>query len=61
MKLSLRSGKGEIRTHGRAEPYSGFQDRRLKPLGHPSNFFIIPDYSYLNASIGLSEDALYAG
>jgi hypothetical protein len=28
-------GGGEIRTHGRL-PYNDFQDRRLQPLGHPS-------------------------
>src|SRR5258706_6031911 len=28
-------GGGRIRTHG-ALQHSGFQDRRLKPLGHPS-------------------------
>ncbi len=30
----LGGGRG-IRTPGRL-PYSGFQDRRLRPLGHPS-------------------------
>ena len=30
------SGKGEIRTHGEDWPHNGFQDRRLKPLGHLS-------------------------
>ena len=29
-------GGGGIRTHGRGLPYSDFQDRRLQPLGHPS-------------------------
>lgn len=29
-------GWGGIRTHGRF-PFAGFQDRFLKPLGHPSN------------------------
>jgi hypothetical protein len=29
-------GRGEIRTHEGAEPPAGFQDRCLKPLGHPS-------------------------
>ena len=28
-------GRGEIRTHGEF-PHGGFQDRCLKPLGHPS-------------------------
>jgi hypothetical protein len=29
-------GRGEIRTHEGAKPPAGFQDRCLKPLGHPS-------------------------
>jgi hypothetical protein len=29
-------GRGGIRTHEGAEPPAGFQDRCLKPLGHPS-------------------------
>ena len=36
-------GGSRIRTHG-AFPLSGFQDRRLQPLGHPSlNLLSIPD------------------
>jgi hypothetical protein len=33
-------GRGGIRTHEGAEPPAGFQDRCLKPLGHPSNYLI---------------------
>src|SRR3546814_13866624 len=29
-------GWGGIRTHGGGAPHAGFQDRCLKPLGHPS-------------------------
>ena len=29
-------GGGRIRTHGEGLPHNGFQDRRLKPLGHSS-------------------------
>ena len=32
----LLSGGGGIRTHERDEPSAGFQDRFLKPLGHPT-------------------------
>src|SRR5205809_4104042 len=33
--VGVVGGGGRIRTHG-ALQHSGFQDRRLKPLGHPS-------------------------
>ena len=33
---SKLGGGGGIRTHGTVPRYSGFQDRRLQPLGHPS-------------------------
>lgn len=33
--VSNNGGRGEIRTHG-AVTLGGFQDRCLKPLGHPS-------------------------
>jgi hypothetical protein len=33
-------GRGEIRTHEGAKPPAGFQDRCLKPLGHPSTLQI---------------------
>jgi hypothetical protein len=33
-------GRGEIRTHEGAKPPAGFQDRCLKPLGHPSTINI---------------------
>jgi hypothetical protein len=32
----IYGGRGGIRTHEGAEPPAGFQDRCLKPLGHPS-------------------------
>ena len=34
----IYGGRGGIRTHEGAEPPAGFQDRCLKPLGHPSSF-----------------------
>ena len=34
-RASSRGGRGGIRTPGAVTPF-GFQDRRLKPLGHPS-------------------------
>ena len=33
----LNGGESGIRTHGRLLTYNGFQDRRLKPLGHLSS------------------------
>ena len=30
------NGEGGIRTHGTRQEFNGFQDRLLKPLGHPS-------------------------
>src|SRR5436189_5462065 len=35
---TIAGGGSRIRTHG-ALRLSGFQDRRLQPLGHPSTFF----------------------
>jgi hypothetical protein len=37
----LTGGRGEIRTHEGAEPPAGFQDRCLKPLGHPSKHLML--------------------
>ena len=34
--ICLQGGGRGIRTPGNHKGYSGFQDRRLKPLGHPS-------------------------
>ena len=35
--LKKRTGGGSgIRTHGGVSAHNGFQDRRLKPLSHPS-------------------------
>src|SRR5690349_21249140 len=34
--IAAVGGRGEIRTHEGAKPPAGFQDRCLKPLGHPS-------------------------
>lgn len=34
--MNKKNGGGRIRTHGRLLTYNGFQDRRLKPLGHSS-------------------------
>ena len=31
-----KNGEGGIRTHGTRQEFNGFQDRLLKPLGHPS-------------------------
>ena len=36
IKKVERSGEGGIRTHGTRQEFNGFQDRLLKPLGHPS-------------------------
>ena len=36
LTLQQHGGRGGIRTHEGAEPPAGFQDRCLKPLGHPS-------------------------
>ena len=36
--ICLQGGGRGIRTPGNHKGYSGFQDRRLKPLGHPSVF-----------------------
>ena len=32
----IKSGGDGIRTHERGNPFTGFQDRRLQPLGHPT-------------------------
>jgi hypothetical protein len=32
----VKGGGSGIRTHGSGDRYFGFQDQRLKPLGHPS-------------------------
>lgn len=34
--LKKFNGEGGIRTHGTRQEFNGFQDRLLKPLGHPS-------------------------
>jgi hypothetical protein len=44
--ISMRNGgRGEIRTHEGAKPPAGFQDRCLKPLGHPSIIVISKRYT----------------
>lgn len=35
------NGEGGIRTHGTRQEFNGFQDRLLKPLGHPSRTVLI--------------------
>ena len=45
----LNGGSG-IRTHGRDKPYSGFQDRCIRPLCHPS------DAAYTNSSDSSARD-----
>ncbi len=35
------NGEGGIRTHGTRQEFNGFQDRLLKPLGHPSRTELI--------------------
>ena len=45
------NGGGRIRTHGRLLTYNGFQDRRLKPLGHSSKGISLYYIFFYNASI----------
>src|SRR5262249_31850330 len=44
--FNLTGGRGEIRTHEGAKPPAGFQDRCLKPLGHPSIAVASKTYAY---------------
>ena len=37
--IGRASGGGGIRTHERGNPVTGFQDRRLQPLGHPTGIY----------------------
>ena len=41
-------GGSRIRTHGTSR-HNGFQDRLLKPLGHPSNLYILQSYNNNNS------------
>ena len=46
--LRLKSGGRGIRTPGEL-PHNGFQDRRLKPLGHPSLAFPARKFSFITS------------
>ena len=47
-RLRKGGGGGRIRTHGEGQPHNGFQDRRLKPLGHSSVITLIEDYELID-------------
>ena len=42
------SGGGGIRTHEPGLPATGFQDRRIQPLCHPSGLGAVPDLIVAN-------------
>ncbi len=55
----IKYGEGGIRTHGTRQEFNGFQDRLLKPLGHPSrtgliltgNRIVVKNENYLPALV----------